>query len=161
MGGRLAMESFDSTVNVFLYDSLKKLWRSEKKNMHIEKEYSQFKNESCIRFAKGGYDSYALYYYRSGKLTQEIVPHLYDKKYDTSGNVISTVNYNWKDKQIETSDFAKGRLISKMVLKNKNIIWNSKGFIQYPDDETKGNEIIKHTYYNSGTKRFLANYKVD
>ena len=150
LGGRLSMESFDSTVNVFLYDSLKKQWRSEKKKMHVEKEYPNFRNEMRIRIAKGGYDSYAVYYYRSGKLTREIVPHLFEKKYDTSGNIISIVSYNWKDKQIETSDFEKGRLISKMVLKNKNIIWNSKGFIRYPDHENAGNEIIHLSYYNSG-----------
>ncbi|WP_276504659.1 hypothetical protein [Terrimonas pollutisoli] len=168
LNGNIAMESFDSTVNVMLYDSLKNIWQPVKKTILIEKQYFRTTNEMRIRFAIGGYDAYAHYFYKEGKLIREIIPHFYEKEYDTSGNVISRIEYNWKNQQIESSDFKNGKLVSKKILKNKNMFWDSKGIVRFPNDEGNRDEITSLIYYSSGAikkkeiikdgKRTVINY---
>jgi hypothetical protein len=148
--GRIVMESFDSTVTVMLYDSIKNEWRPQQKKVTVEKEFYKKNQEVRISFKKGGYNSYAHYFYQSGKFTREIIPHYFEKKYDTSGNIILLVQYNWKSKQIETSTFDNQRIVLKNILKNKNIVWDSKGIVQYPDNESLGIERTDITYYSSG-----------
>jgi hypothetical protein len=148
--GRIVMESFDSTVTVMLYDSIKNEWQRQQKKVTVEKEFYKKNQEVRISFKRGGYNSYAHYFYQSGKLIREIIPHYFEKKYDTSGNIILLVQYNWKSKQIETFTFDNQRIVSKNILKNKNIVWNSKGIVKYPDNEGLGIESIDITYYSSG-----------
>jgi hypothetical protein len=150
LSGRAAIESFDSTVTLMLYDSNKHECLPVKKKIIVEKEFPQKKQEMRIRFTRGGYNSYTLYYYEFGKLVREIIPHYFEKKYDTSGNIILLVEYDWKSKQIITSNFTGRSIVSKNILRNKNIVWESKGMLKYPDNENLGNENLNITYYYSG-----------
>ena len=151
MNGRKRQELYDSTVNVIIYDSTTNSWKNYNKLIHIEKDFLFGKNEMRINFSKGGYNSFALYYFKNDKLVREIIPHYHDKRFDTTGNLIFLTQYDWKLRQIETRTSKEGKVLSIEVLKNKNIIWDKKGFVTDPENEEIGKESVTNSFYPNGT----------
>lgn len=150
MNNKVRQELFDSSVSIMQYDSSKNTWKNFKKVVHVEKDFPSGKNETRINFMNGGSNSYALYYFKSDKLVREIIPHYYDKRFDTAGNIQFFKQYNWKLKQIETITFKGEKILSNEILKNKNIIWNKKGFVTDPDNEEIGKESVTNYFYPNG-----------
>lgn len=150
MNNKVRQELYDSTVSIMQYDSSKNLWTNLKKVVYIEKDFPSGKNETRINVMNGGSNSYALYYFKSDKLVREIIPHYYDKRFDTAGNILFLKQYNWKLKQIETTTFKEGKVLSNEILKNKNIIWDKKGFVIEPDNVEIGKESVTNHFYPSG-----------
>ena len=150
LSNRKSLVYFDSTVNVLLYDSITNSWKSQKKIMHIQQDFPSAKNETRILIMKGGSDSYAAYFFENNRLVRERIPSYYDKRFDTDGNVTLLIQYNWKLKQIETTRFKEGKVLSNETLKNKNIIWDKKGFVIEPDNEEIGKESVTNYLYPSG-----------
>lgn len=160
LSNRLALEKYDSLVNVKTYDSVSNKWKNQKKTISIEKEYPSWKKEILINFTNGPSNSYARYYYQFGKLVREIIPHLFEKKYDTLGNISLFIDYNWDLKQIVTCKFEKGKLVSKEIFKNKYIVWNKKGYLQEPENEKLGKESTLIEYYKTGNVKQKLRLKI-
>jgi hypothetical protein len=148
INGGVYSEAFDSTVTILLYDPKKKKWNPELKSVRVEKEYGQKGRRLIISFTKGPYNAYARYKYVDGILVSEIIPHYYEKKMDPAGNLYQLVQYNWTLKQIETSEFEKGILKSKSILKNLSIVWDPKGIVHFVDDTGRFNETTTFHYYD-------------
>lgn len=149
INGTIHTEAFDSTVTVLLYDPKKNKWNPELKLVKVEKEYGQKGRRLIINFTKGPYNNYAHYKYIDGILVSEMIPHYYEKKMDPTGNLYQLVQYNWTLKQIETSDFEKGILTTKTILKNLSTVWDPKGIVHFTDDTGRFNDIVIFTYYDS------------
>lgn len=120
----------------------------ELKSVRVEKEYGQKGRRLIINFTKGPYNNYAHYKYVDGILVSEMIPHYYEKKMDPTGNLYQLVQYNWTLKQIETSDFEKGILTTKTILKNLSTVWDPKGIVHFTDDTGRFNDIVTFTYYD-------------
>lgn len=148
MNGTIHMEGFDSTVTVLLYDPEKYKWIPELKSVRVEKEYGQKGRRLIISFTKGPYNAYARYKYVDGILVSELIPHYHEKKMDPSGKLYQLVQYNWTLKQIETSEFEKGILKSKSILKNPSIVWDPKGIVSNLDETGRLNDMVIYTYYD-------------
>ncbi len=146
--GEIHSESFDSTVTVFRYDHKKNKWMQEVKSVRVEKEYGQKGRRLIISFTKGPYNAYARYKYVDGILVSELIPHYHEKKMDPSGKLYQFVQYNWTLKQIETSEFEKGILTTKTILKNLSTVWDPKGIVHFTDDTGRFNDIVTYTYYD-------------
>ncbi|HOZ68222.1 MAG TPA: hypothetical protein PLU11_00815 [Chitinophagaceae bacterium] len=148
MNGTVHTEAFDSTVTVLLYNPKKNKWNPELKSVRVEKEYGQKGRRLIISFTKGPYNAYARYKYVDGILVSEMIPHYHEKKMDPSGKLYQLIQYNWTLKQIETSEFEKGILKSKSILKNFSIVWDPKGIVHFTDDTGRFNDIVTFTYYD-------------
>ena len=148
INGTIHTEAFDSTVTVLLYDREKNKWNPELKSVRVEKEYGQKGRRLILSFTKGPYNAYARYKYVDGILVSEMIPHYHEKKMDPSGNLYQLVQYNWTLKQIETSEFEKGILTTKTILKNLSTVWDPKGIVHFTDDTGRFNDIVTYTYYD-------------
>lgn len=153
INGVVFSETFDSTVTILQYDAKKNTWRPELKSVKVEKEYGQKGRRLNISFTKGPYNAYARYKYIDGILVSETIPHYHEKKMDPAGNLYQLVQYNWAMKQIETSEFEKGILKTKTILKNQSTQWDAKGIVYFSDDAGRFNDIIIYTYYDGKSVR--------
>jgi hypothetical protein len=148
INGGVYSEAFDSTVTILLYDPKKNKWNPELKSVRVEKEYGQKGRRLIISFTKGPFNAYARYKYVDGILISEMIPHYHEKKMDPAGNLYQLVQYNWNLKQIETSEFEKGILKTKTILKNFSTVWDPKGIVHFVDDTGRFNDIVTYTYYD-------------
>lgn len=150
LGNRLVSESFDSTVSVLLYNSTQNRWEPQLKSVNVEKEYDMHGNISTCRYLKGPYYAYTVFRYKQGILIMEKTPFYQEKEMDPSGKVYRLVQYNWTLKQIETSEFEKGILKKKTILKNSAASWDPNGIVQFNDIGLRDEVMVYH--YSDGKK---------